>query len=241
MSTSRLNCCLPPGTAGNGARESQRSEFAALYGSPMDALDIDGAWVFTPRIHRDGRGDFLEWLRGAEFDADLGHRMDVAQANCSVSRRGVIRGIHFADVPPGQAKYVTCASGAIIDVVVDLRVGSPGFGRWQAVRLDDQTRRAIYISEGLGHAFAALSDQATVLYLCSTLYAPGREHGLHPLDPAIGIAWPQVPETILSDKDAAAPSLAQARSAGLLPDYDRCQAYTASLRRADQPDRHDGP
>jgi dTDP-4-dehydrorhamnose 3,5-epimerase len=198
----------------------------------MDALDVDGAWLLDPRIHADGRGSFLEWFRGAELCGDVGHRMDVAQANCSVSRRGVIRGIHFSDVPPGQAKYVTCASGAVIDVVVDLRVGSPGFGRWQAVRLDDQTRRAVYISEGLGHAFAALSDQATVLYLCSTPYAPGREHGVHPLDRAIGIAWPTDIEPVLSDKDAAAPSLAEAQAAGLLPEYDKCQAYIADLRSA---------
>ena len=114
----------------------------------MDALDIDGAWVLTPRIHRDERGSFLEWFRDAEFRERVGYRMDVAQANCSVSRRGVIRGIHFSDVPPGQAKYVTCASGAIIDVVVDLRVGSPGFGRWQAMQLDDENRRARYLAEG---------------------------------------------------------------------------------------------
>ena len=198
----------------------------------MDALDVDGAWVLTPRIHTDSRGSFLEWFRAPEFDADLGYRMDVAQANCSVSRRGVIRGIHFSDVPPGQAKYVTCASGAIIDVVVDLRVGSPGFGRWQAVRLDDETRRALYISEGLGHAFVALSDQATVLYLCSTPYAPEREHGVHPLDPAIGITWPADMERVLSGKDASAPSLAEAQSAGLLPDYGTCRAYLAGLGSA---------
>jgi dTDP-4-dehydrorhamnose 3,5-epimerase len=198
----------------------------------MDALDIEGAWVFTPRIHRDGRGEFLEWLRGGELDDDLGHRLDVAQANCSVSRRGVIRGIHYSDVPPGQAKYVTCTAGAIIDVVVDLRVGSPGFGRWQAVRLDDQTRCAVYLSEGLGHAFAALTDQATVLYLCSTSYAPDREHGVHPLDPDIGIAWPEDLEPVMSDKDAAAPSLAEARSAGQLPDYRDCQAWAGGLRTA---------
>jgi dTDP-4-dehydrorhamnose 3,5-epimerase len=196
----------------------------------MKALDIDGAWLFTPQIHGDRRGSFLEWFRDAEFSADVGHRMDLAQANCSVSRRGVVRGIHFSDVPPGQEKYVTCASGAIIDVVVDLRVGSPGFGRWQAVRLDDESRHALYIGEGLGHAFVALSDRATVLYLCSTPYAPSGEHGVHPLDPAIGIAWPDDLDTVLSDKDAAAPSLAEAQAAGLLPDYGDCQAHLASLR-----------
>lgn len=155
--------------------------------------------------------------------------LEVAQANCSVSRRGVIRGIHFADVPPGQAKYVTCAAGAILDVVVDLRVGSPTFGRWTAVQLDDQARLALYIAEGLGHAFVALSDQATVLYLCSTPYAPTREHGVHPLDPAIGIAWPEEAEVILSDKDASAPSLTEAQAAGLLPDLADCQAHAALL------------
>lgn len=196
----------------------------------MQALDVDGAWLFTPRVHRDNRGSFLEWFVHAELGADLGHPMDIAQANGSVSRRGVIRGIHFSDVPPGQAKYVTCVSGAILDVVVDLRVGSPGFGHWEAVQLDDENRRALYIAEGLGHAFAALSDQATVLYLCSTPYAPGREHGVHPLDPAIGIAWPHDGAAILSDKDAAAPSLAEARAAGLLPDYADCQAHAALLR-----------
>jgi dTDP-4-dehydrorhamnose 3,5-epimerase len=198
----------------------------------MDALDIDGAWIFTPRVLSDSRGSFLEWFRDAEFQADLGHSFDVAQANCSVSRRGVIRGIHFADVPPGQAKYVTCMRGAVLDVVVDLRVGSPGFGRWAAVPLNDETRRAVFIAEGLGHAFVALSDEATVLYLCSTPYAPGREHGVHPLDPDIGIAWPADVEMILSDKDAAAPSLAEARSAGLLPDYGDCLACAARLCRA---------
>jgi dTDP-4-dehydrorhamnose 3,5-epimerase len=199
----------------------------------MQPLGIDGAWTFTPRIHEDHRGAFLEWFRGAEIGADLGYSPDVAQANCSVSRRGVVRGIHFADVPPGQAKYVTCLSGAIVDVVVDLRVCSPSFGRWEAVRLDDQSRRAVFIAEGLGHGFMTLSDEATVIYLCSTPYSPEREHGVHPLDPDIGVDWPGELAAVLSDKDAAAPTLAEARAAGLLPDYADCVAYTAGLRRAE--------
>src|SRR5580700_3016500 len=149
----------------------------------MDELDIEGSWVFTPHIHNDARGSFLEWFRDVEFQAAVGYRPETMQGNCSVSRRGVLRGIHFADVPPGQAKYVTCVSGAIVDVIVDLRVGSAGFGTWQAVRLDDQDRRAVFLTEGLGHGFMALSEEATVLYLCSTPYAPQREHGIHPLDP----------------------------------------------------------
>jgi len=193
----------------------------------VEPLGIPGAWVFAPRIYSDDRGSFFELFRGAEFSGDVGHCLDVAQANCSVSRRGVIRGIHFADVPPGQAKYVTCVSGEILDVVVDLRTGSPSFGRWEAVNLDAETRRAVYLAEGLGHAFMALNDQATVVYLCSTPYAPGRERGVYPLDPAIGIAWPTGAEPVMSQKDAAAPTLAEAERAGLLPSYQACLEYVA--------------
>jgi dTDP-4-dehydrorhamnose 3,5-epimerase len=200
----------------------------------VQSLGIEGAWVYTPQVHTDDRGSFAEAFRGAEFAADLGYQLDVAQANCSVSRRGVIRGIHYADVPPGQAKYVTCMSGAILDVVVDLRADSPSFGKWEAVRLEAATRTAVFIGEGLGHAFMALTDDATALYLCSTPYAPGREHGVHPLDPAIGIAWPAgdglVP--VLSDKDAAAPTLEEALAAGQLPTYEECTAYVERLRDA---------
>ena len=195
----------------------------------MEPLGIEGAWVLNPQIHRDDRGSFLEWYRGDELAACLGYRPEVAQANCSVSRRGVIRGVHFADVPPGQAKYVTCVNGSVFDVVVDLRAGSPTFARWQAVQLDDQTRRAVYIAEGLGHAFMALSGEATVQYLCTTPYAPGREHGVHPLDPGIGIGWPAAADAVLSGKDAAAPGLADALAQGLLPDYAECARYTAQL------------
>ncbi len=196
----------------------------------MNPLGIEGAWVFTPQVHSDDRGSFAEAFRGAEFAADLGYRLDVAQVNCSVSRRGVIRGIHYADVPPGQAKYVTCVAGAILDVVVDLRAGSPSFGKWEAVQLDARTRRAVFLAEGLGHAFMALTDDATALYLCSTPYAPGREHGVDPRDPAIGIAWPLDTEPVLSEKDAAAPTLDEALRAGLLPSYQECAGYAETLR-----------
>ena len=190
--------------------------------------------MFTPQVRHDERGSFLEAFRGAEFAADLGYELDVAQVNTSVSRRGVIRGIHYADVPPGQAKYVTCVAGAVLDVVVDLRAGSPGFGKWEAVRLDDVDRQAVFLPEGLGHGFMALTDQATVLYLCSTPYAPGREHGVHPLDPVLGIGWPLGLECdpLLSAKDATAPSLDEALAAGSLPRYDECVAYAAHLRAA---------
>lgn len=202
----------------------------------MDPLGIEGAWTFIPQVFRDDRGSFLEAFRGAEFAADLGYGLEVAQVNCSVSRRGTIRGIHYADVPPGQAKYVTCAAGAVLDVVVDVRAGSPSFGTCEAVRLDDQDRRAVFLAEGLGHAFMALTEQATVIYLCSTPYAPGREHGVDPLDPALAIDWPLdgMDGPLLSDKDKNASSLEQALLAGMLPRYDDCAAYSACLRASVQ-------
>jgi dTDP-4-dehydrorhamnose 3,5-epimerase len=196
----------------------------------MRPLDIEGAFVHEPKIFPDERGSFHEWFRAGDFQESLGHRLDLAQANCSVSRRGTLRGLHFADVPPSQAKYVKCVRGAVLDVIVDIRVGSPTFGRSEAVRLDDEQHHAVYLSEGLGHAFMALTDDATVVYLCSSGYAPGREHGVNPLDPELGIAWPSDIEPLLSDKDAQAPTLAEARQQGLLPSYEDCRRFTAELR-----------
>jgi dTDP-4-dehydrorhamnose 3,5-epimerase len=196
----------------------------------MEPTGVDGAFVCTPRVFTDQRGTFAEWFRADEFARDLGYRFGLAQANCATSRRGVLRGLHFTQVPPGQAKYVTCASGAVLDVVVDLRVGSPGYLRWAAVRLDSESHRGVFLSEGLGHGYLALSPEATVMYLCSTPYAPAIEHGVHPLDPDIGIAWPRDAEFILSDKDASAPTAEQARKDGLLPLYSDCQQFAARQR-----------
>lgn len=199
----------------------------------MRPLGIEGAWVLEPKVFPDDRGSFHEWFRGAEFREATGQDLDLAQANCSVSRRGTLRGIHFADVPPSQAKYVKCVRGAVIDVIVDIRVGSPTYKQWEAVRLDDRTHHAVYLSEGLGHAFFALTDDATVVYLCSEGYAPGREHGIHPLDPDLGIEWPADIEPLLSPKDEQAPTLAEAEAQGLLPAYEDCVTYRRSLRTAD--------
>ena len=196
-------------------------------------LAVPYAWEITPRQHSDDRGVFLEVYRDGPFAAAVGHPLTVLQVNTSVSRRGSVRGIHFAEVPPGQAKYISCLRGAVLDVVVDIRVGSPTFGRWDGVVLDDVDRRAIYIAEGLGHVFVALTDDATVTYLCSTPYAPAREHGVHPLDPAIGIELPDGLEPLVSPKDAAAPTLQDARSQGLLPTWEECLRWYEQLRAAD--------
>ncbi|MFF2026046.1 dTDP-4-dehydrorhamnose 3,5-epimerase [Streptomyces sp. NPDC058171] len=196
----------------------------------MRPLDIEGAWVDRPRVFSDRRGHFHEWFRADAFREVTGHPLRLEQANCSRSGRGTLRGVHYAAVPPGQAKYVTCVSGAVLDVVVDLRTGSPTFGTWEAVRLDDREHRAVYLSEGLGHAFMALEEDSVVVYLCSEGYAPQREFGIHPLDPELAIRWPDGLAPQLSDKDAAAPTLAEAERRGLLPTHEECLAHRRRLR-----------
>jgi dTDP-4-dehydrorhamnose 3,5-epimerase len=193
------------------------------------AMAIEGALEITPRQFPDDRGLFLESFRADHLAAALGHRMEVRQTNVSVSARGVLRGIHYADVPPSQAKYVTALSGAFLDFVVDLRVGSPTFGRWDSALLDTTDRKAIYLAEGLGHALFALENDSTAMYLCSAPFAPTSEHGIHPLDPDVALALPSGCRALLSPKDAAAPTLAQARDRGLLPQYAECARLYEAL------------
>ena len=192
-------------------------------------LLVPGAFEFTPTQHGDGRGLFLEWFKVESLQDAIGHPLTLAQANLSVSRAATLRGVHFADVPPGQAKYVTCPRGAVLDYVVDVRVGSPTFGDVDMVRLDLEHRRAVYLPEGVGHAFVALEDHSTLTYLCSTGYAPGREHGINPVDPALALPLPDGVDFLLSDKDAAAPTLAQAAESGLLPTWEASRKYVAGL------------
>jgi dTDP-4-dehydrorhamnose 3,5-epimerase len=193
-------------------------------------LSVPDSYEVTPKQFGDDRGVFLEWYRFDKLSEAVGHPLDLRQANTSVSSRGVVRGIHFADIPPGQAKYVTATHGAIIDFIVDIRVGSPTFGQWDSVLLDDVDRKAVYIAEGLGHAFVALTDKATVSYLVSSTYAAGAEHGINPLDAEVGLVFPKdAGELLLSPKDTDAPSLAEAAESGLLPRWDAARAYYASL------------
>lgn len=191
-------------------------------------LTVPGAWEITPTVHTDARGSFFEWFTDPAFTAMTGHHFDMAQANCSVSAAGVLRGVHFAQLPPSQAKYVTCLRGSVYDVVVDIRVGSPTFGQWDAVLLDDRARKSVYLSEGLGHAFLALEDDSTVMYLCSAGYAPQREHTI--LATSLGIDWPTEHPLILSERDAAAPTLDQVQAAGLLPTWADTLSFVEGLR-----------
>ena len=197
-----------------------------------EPTSIEGSWVFTPLQHTDDRGVFLESFKESVLTDTVGHSFDLKQMNISVSRQGTVRGIHFADVPPGQAKYVQCFHGAILDIVVDIRVGSPTFGRWEAVELDAHTRMGLYVAEGLGHAFCALTESVTVGYLCSEPYAPTREHGINPLDPDLSLPWPDGANSLISPKDAAAPSLSEAMETAALPAFTDCQLWSANWNSA---------
>ncbi|HEX2076041.1 MAG TPA: dTDP-4-dehydrorhamnose 3,5-epimerase [Geodermatophilus sp.] len=193
-------------------------------------LTVRDGYVIDLVPHGDARGRFTEWYRADVLAEATGFGLTLAQANHSVSARGVLRGVHFAAVPPGQAKYVYCPAGRVLDVVVDLRVGSPTFGTHDAVLLDSEQPRAVYLAEGLGHAFLSLADASSVTYLVSTGYSPGREFGLSPLDPALGLPWPADVEFELSEKDRRAPTLAEAQEQGLLPTMEECVARYAQLR-----------
>jgi dTDP-4-dehydrorhamnose 3,5-epimerase len=185
----------------------------------VEELSIKGSWLFTPILRPDDRGIFLESFKSDVFRSSVGHDFELKQMNVSVSKKGTVRGIHFADVPPGQAKYVQCFSGSILDIVVDIRVGSPTFGEHHVIELNSETRTGLYIAEGLGHAFCALTDSATVGYLCSEGYSPTREHGINPLDSELALPWPTDMELLLSPKDLAAPTFADALVANLLPTF----------------------
>jgi epimerase EvaD len=193
-------------------------------------LAVPGAYEFVPAVFPDERGLFVAPFQEPSFAEAVGHPLRNVQTNHSVSRRGAIRGLHFADTPPGQAKYVTCARGSLLDIVVDVRAGSPTFGIWHAVRLDATEFRSVYLAEGLGHAFVALEDGTAVTYLCSTGYNPAAEHGVTPLDPALELPWPDGIDFILSTKDREAPTLAQAAERDLLPHYDACLERYQELR-----------
>jgi dTDP-4-dehydrorhamnose 3,5-epimerase len=193
-------------------------------------LAVRDAFEFTPRVFPDSRGEFVAPYQEDVFVKTVGFPLRLAQSNHSRSRRWSVRGLHYADVPPGQAKYVYCPRGSLLDLVVDIRVGSPTFGRWDAAVLDPRDFRAIYIPEGVAHAFLALEDDTVISYLCSAGYNPAAEHGINPYDPALGLPWPEDIEPLLSEKDAAAPTLAEAEAAGMLPTYAECVSWYDRLR-----------
>lgn len=166
---------------------------------------LEGPVILAPTVHGDERGFFVETFRGDAL-ADLGVDAAFVQDNHSRSRQGVVRGMHFQ---PGQAKLVRCARGAILDVLVDIRRGSPQFGQWEAYRLDDVEHRQLFVPDGFAHGFCVLSELADVTYKVTDYYDPAAESGFSYADPAIGIEWPDSDQLIGSERDRSAPTLAE--------------------------------
>jgi dTDP-4-dehydrorhamnose 3,5-epimerase len=168
---------------------------------------LEGPILIEPAVIGDQRGFFSETYRRSVF-SDFGVREEMVQDNHSRSRRGVVRGMHY-QVGQGAAKLVRCARGAILDVVVDIRRGSPTFGEWEAFELSDENMWIVYCPIGFAHGFCTLSDQADVVYKQSNYYAPDTDRGIRYDDPDVGIAWPPDLELIPSPRDASAPLLAE--------------------------------
>ena len=172
----------------------------------LRSLGIDGAWVYQAKVHQDSRGNFVEWFKHDLVRSQLGRDFSIMQANVSDSKRGVVRGIHFSISRQGQAKWITCTSGSIYDVVVDVRPNSKTFKKWIGVEIPAGSGTSILISEGLGHAFLSLEDDTTISYLLTTPYSPSEELAINPKDPEIGIKWP-LNSLQFSQKDQEAPFL----------------------------------
>jgi dTDP-4-dehydrorhamnose 3,5-epimerase len=169
---------------------------------------LDGPILIAPRVLGDERGFFCETYRESVF-TELGIPEPMVQDNHSRSRKGIVRGMHF-QVAAGASKLVRCARGAIYDVMVDLRRGSPTFGRWEGFELTEENMRVAYCPIGFAHGFCVVSDVADVMYKQSNYYADATERGIAYSDPEIGIVWPlSVEELIPSERDATAPRLSE--------------------------------
>ena len=172
---------------------------------------LTGPILIAPAVHGDERGFFVETFRHGAM-TELGITHEFVQDNHSRSRQGIVRGMHYQS---GQAKLVRCARGAILDVVVDIRRGSPDFGRWESFTLDDTDHRQLYVPDGFAHGFCVLSEIADVTYKVSTYYDAQAESGFAFDDPEVAIEWPDDLELVASERDRSAPSLAE--RAGSLP------------------------
>lgn len=184
-------------------------------------LAVSGALEATPVVHHDDRGIFASPFQEEPFTDAHGHQLfPVAQASYSRSRRDVVRGLHFTASAAGTAKYVSCPQGAVLDIVVDIREGSPTFGTWDSVRLDQHNLCALYLPPGVGHAFVSLHDDTVMSYLLSAAYVAENERALSIWDPQLALPIPTDIHPVLSARDQAAPTLADARAAGILPRYE---------------------
>jgi dTDP-4-dehydrorhamnose 3,5-epimerase len=184
----------------------------------LTPLGIDGAWLAESPVWSDDRGFFREWFKSEDVKAVTGRDFGVEQANISLSSVGTLRGIHYSIAQRGQAKWITCVSGSIQDVIVDVRPDSKTFGQWIDVELKGDPGKAILISEGLGHAFLALEDNTAVAYLVSTSFSLKDEFEINPLDSKIRINWRMTTgELKISPKDLHAPTLDEQLAEGKLP------------------------
>jgi dTDP-4-dehydrorhamnose 3,5-epimerase len=184
----------------------------------LSSLKIEGAWLAESPVRSDDRGFFREWFKSQEVKSVTGRDFGIEQANISLSSAGTLRGIHYSIAPRGQAKWITCVAGSIKDVIVDIRPSSPTFGDWVEVELRGDSGVAVFMSEGLGHAFLALEDKTAVAYLVSTPFSPKDEFEINPLDEKIGIKWGMDLSALkISDKDKIAPTLAERLAEGKLP------------------------
>ena len=191
-------------------------------------LSIDGSWKIDFQRFDDNRGYFYESFKEEDFKTHIGRNFKIMQTNTSSSSKGSVRGIHFAMVPPSQAKLVQCQRGSIRDYVIDIRVGSPTFGKFEVVELGENSASAVFIEEGLAHAFVALENHTVVTYYVSEKYNPEREKGINPFDKTLNVKWPDL-ELILSEKDKQAISLDESKAQGLLPNYDECKKFIKSI------------
>jgi dTDP-4-dehydrorhamnose 3,5-epimerase len=191
-------------------------------------LKISGSWKIEFQKFDDNRGFFYESFKEEDFKNQIGRNLNIKQTNTSSSSKGSVRGIHYALVPPSQAKLVQCQRGSIKDYVIDIRVGSPTFGQFEEIELNEKSASAVFIEEGLAHAFVALENQTVVTYFVTEKYNPEREKGINPFDKTLNVIWPDV-DLILSEKDKQAISLEEAKSQGLLPTFDECKKFIKSL------------
>ena len=191
-------------------------------------LKISGSWKIEYQKFDDNRGFFYESFNEEDFKKLIGRSLNIKQTNTSSSSKGSVRGIHYALVPPSQAKLVQCQRGSIKDYVIDIRVGSPTFGQFEEIELSENSASAVFIEEGLAHAFVALENQTVVTYFVTEKYNPEREKGINPFDKTLNVKWPDL-ELILSEKDKQAISLDESKAQGLLPNYDECKKFIKSI------------
>jgi len=191
-------------------------------------LGIDGSWKIDFQRFDDNRGYFYESFKEEDFKTHIGRNFKIKQTNTSSSSKGSVRGIHFAMVPPSQAKLVQCQRGSIRDYVIDIRVGSPTFGKFEVVELSENSASEVFIEEGLAHAFVALENHTVVTYYVNEKYNPEREKGINPFDKTLNVKWPDL-ELIISEKDKQAISLDESKAQGLLPNYDECKKFIKSI------------